>query len=63
MTSKYEKKLLWHPRQEDKFIVGGGSQLSLYEWAPGSSVIKLVTTQADLQYMKVSNAYYLGEQS
>ncbi|KAJ7067827.1 hypothetical protein C8F01DRAFT_1115851 [Mycena amicta] len=47
-----EKRLLWHPRQHNKFVVGGGSQATLYEWAPESHEIRHVTSQQDLQFMK-----------
>ncbi|KAF5346773.1 hypothetical protein D9756_010433 [Leucocoprinus leucothites] len=47
-----EKRLLWHPRQENKFLVGGGSQITLYEWASDYPRIRHVTSQQDLQYMK-----------
>ncbi|KAJ7929151.1 hypothetical protein B0H13DRAFT_2311009 [Mycena leptocephala] len=48
-----EKRLLWHPRQENKFIVGGGSQITLYEWAPDQQEIRHITSQHDLQFMKI----------
>ncbi|KAF9462363.1 hypothetical protein BDZ94DRAFT_738933 [Collybia nuda] len=47
-----EKRLLWHPRQENKFVVGGGSQITLYEWAPDYPEIRQITSQHDLQHMK-----------
>ncbi|KZP05522.1 hypothetical protein FIBSPDRAFT_765742 [Athelia psychrophila] len=47
-----DKRLLWHPRQENKFVVGGGSDITLYEWAPEKSEIRHVTSQHDLQFMK-----------
>ncbi|KXN85842.1 SEH-associated protein 4 [Leucoagaricus sp. SymC.cos] len=47
-----EKRLLWHPRQENKFAIGGGSQITLYEWAKEHPRIRHVTSQQDLQYMK-----------
>ncbi|KAJ7499365.1 hypothetical protein FB451DRAFT_1118430 [Mycena latifolia] len=47
-----EKRLLWHPRQENKFVVGGGSQITLYEWAPEQQEIRHITSQHDLQFMK-----------
>ncbi|KAJ7895961.1 hypothetical protein B0H14DRAFT_3081117 [Mycena olivaceomarginata] len=47
-----EKRLLWHPRQENKFVVGGGSQITLYEWAPDQHEIRHITSQHDLQFMK-----------
>ncbi|KAJ7163782.1 hypothetical protein C8R43DRAFT_988631 [Mycena crocata] len=47
-----DKRLLWHPRQENKFVVGGGSQITLYKWAPEQQEIRHVTSQHDLQFMK-----------
>ncbi|KAF8211587.1 hypothetical protein K438DRAFT_1807564 [Mycena galopus ATCC 62051] len=47
-----EKRLLWHPRQENKFVVGGGSQITLYEWTPEQQEIRRITSQHDLQFMK-----------
>ncbi|KAH7916597.1 hypothetical protein BJ138DRAFT_1201984 [Hygrophoropsis aurantiaca] len=47
-----EKRLLWHPRWENKFVVGGGSQMSLYQWAPEHTEIRHITSQHDLQFMK-----------
>ncbi|KAJ7667588.1 hypothetical protein DFH06DRAFT_1182943 [Mycena polygramma] len=47
-----EKRLLWHPRQENKFVVGGGTQITLYEWAPDQQEIRHITSQHDLQFMK-----------
>ncbi|KAJ7087262.1 hypothetical protein B0H15DRAFT_843273 [Mycena belliarum] len=47
-----DKRLLWHPRQENKFVVGGGSQITLYEWAPEQQEIRHITSQHDLQFMK-----------
>jgi hypothetical protein len=35
-------------------MVGGGSQMTMYEWAPEESEIRHVTSQNDLQFMKVS---------
>jgi hypothetical protein len=49
-----EKRLLWHPRRDNKFVVGGGSQITLYEWAPDYPEIRQITSQHDLQHMKVS---------
>ncbi|KAF7782973.1 hypothetical protein Agabi119p4_2349 [Agaricus bisporus var. burnettii] len=47
-----EKRLLWHPRHENKFVVGGGSQITLYEWEKEYPRIRHITSQQDLQYMK-----------
>ncbi|THH10667.1 hypothetical protein EW145_g1164 [Phellinidium pouzarii] len=52
MVSRVEKKVIWHPRQENKFIVGGGSQMTLFEWELNVPEFRLVTSQADLQLMK-----------
>lgn len=51
-----DKRLLWHPRQENKFVVGGGSDITLYEWAPDDPGIRHITSQHDLQFMKVRNS-------
>jgi len=34
-------------------VVGGGSQMTMYEWASEKSEIRHVTSQSDLQFMKV----------
>lgn len=49
-----EKHLLWHPRRQHKFVVGGGSQISMYEWAADRSEIRHLSSQSDLSFMKVS---------
>lgn len=48
-----EKRLLWHPRHDCKFVVGGGSQIILYEWAAEYLRIRHITSQQDLHQMKV----------
>jgi hypothetical protein len=57
-----EKRLLWHPRQGSKFVVGGGSDITLYEWAADQQEIRHVTAQHDLQFMKVGNYSSSGSQ-
>ncbi|OCH85554.1 hypothetical protein OBBRIDRAFT_739720 [Obba rivulosa] len=52
MGAQGEKRILWHPRHENKFVVGGNSQITLYEWHPASSEIKQLTSQLDLFLMK-----------
>ncbi|KZT65334.1 hypothetical protein DAEQUDRAFT_747081 [Daedalea quercina L-15889] len=52
MVAHNEKRLLWHPRRRNRFVVGGGSQITLYEWIPQSSEIMQVTAQQDLPIMK-----------
>ncbi|KDQ55662.1 hypothetical protein JAAARDRAFT_180432 [Jaapia argillacea MUCL 33604] len=52
MVVQSEKRLLWHPRRDNKFIVGGGSTIILYEWALNSPEIRHVTSQHDLSLMK-----------
>uniref|UniRef100_D8PQ50 MIOS-like alpha-solenoid domain-containing protein n=1 Tax=Schizophyllum commune (strain H4-8 / FGSC 9210) TaxID=578458 RepID=D8PQ50_SCHCM len=47
-----DRRLLWHPRQSNTFILGSGSYITLYEWNNSFPQIKHVTTQPDLQYMK-----------
>ncbi|KAK7693790.1 hypothetical protein QCA50_003362 [Cerrena zonata] len=47
-----DRRLLWHPRLDNKFLVGGGSQLTVYEWLPDLSEIKHVASKHDLQTLK-----------
>ena len=53
MVASSEKRLLWHPRGENKFVVGSLSQITLYEWRPEEPEIRQTTSQHDLQHMKV----------
>lgn len=52
--------MLWHPRGENRFIVGGGSQITLYEWSPDEPAIRHVTSQQDMQHMKVRLCLMFG---
>ncbi|OSC97421.1 hypothetical protein PYCCODRAFT_1419471 [Trametes coccinea BRFM310] len=52
MVAQADKRLLWHPRGQNKFVVGGSSQITLYEWLPQSSQIKQVASQMELNAMK-----------
>ncbi|KIY67134.1 hypothetical protein CYLTODRAFT_376717 [Cylindrobasidium torrendii FP15055 ss-10] len=47
-----DKRLLWDPRHGKRFVVGGGTQLTMYEWAPDQPEIRLVTAKHDLEFMK-----------
>jgi len=55
-----DKRLLWHPRHDNKFVVGGNSQITLYEWAAEYPEIRHVTSQHDLHFMKVGSFSGLG---
>ena len=52
-SDKSDKRLLWHPRGENKFVVGSSTQITLYEWRPEAPEIRHTTSQHDLQHMKV----------
>ncbi|KIK67254.1 hypothetical protein GYMLUDRAFT_37335 [Collybiopsis luxurians FD-317 M1] len=52
MPVQSEKRVLWHPRQSNKFVVGGGSQITLYEISDQHPEIRHVASQQDLQFMK-----------
>ena len=56
MVVQTEKRLIWHPRSDSKFLVAGASQITLYEWDPASSEIKHVTSKQDLNLMKVERS-------
>ncbi|VDB83247.1 unnamed protein product [Peniophora sp. CBMAI 1063] len=51
MVGQADRKILWHPRGENKFVVGGGSQVTLYEWSDEPSIVQLAS-QHDLSLMK-----------
>ena len=57
MVAQSDKRLVWHPRGQNKFIVGGSTQITLYEWLPHSSEIKQVASQLELTQMKVSFSF------
>ena len=48
-----DRRLLWHPRLDDKILVGGGSQITLYQWVADTTEIRQVTSKQDLNMMKV----------
>ncbi|KAI0266669.1 hypothetical protein BC834DRAFT_872947 [Gloeopeniophorella convolvens] len=52
MVSHLEKRIVWSPLGQNRFIVGGGSQLTLYDWSSEDSSIHHVASQHDLQSMK-----------
>ncbi|KAK2460109.1 hypothetical protein APHAL10511_007875 [Amanita phalloides] len=47
-----EKRLVWHPRRDDQFVVGGGTQITLYELAGEYPEIRHVTSRHDLYHMR-----------
>lgn len=52
MALQADKRIIWSPLRRHKFLVGGGSQLTLYDWSPDDSSVHHVTSQQDLQLMK-----------
>ncbi|KAI0041298.1 hypothetical protein FA95DRAFT_1526764 [Auriscalpium vulgare] len=52
MVASSDRRLLWNPRGENKFLVGGNAQITLYEWSPEEPAIRHVTSLQDLQLMK-----------
>lgn len=59
VSAVLERRAQWHPRHDNKFIVGGGSQITLYEWAADFAEIRHVTSQHDLQFMRVCAFVFL----
>lgn len=51
-TAQAEKQILWHPRSQSRFVVGGGSQISLYEWDSEQSEIRHLSSRSDFSFMK-----------
>jgi WD40 repeat protein len=54
MASQADKRIIWSPLRRPKFLVGGSSQLTLYDWSPEDSSVRHVASQQDLQLMKVT---------
>ncbi|KAA1475125.1 hypothetical protein DENSPDRAFT_873810 [Dentipellis sp. KUC8613] len=52
MVSQPERRVLWHPRGEDRFAVSSGSQIILYEYAPDEPAIRDIASQQDLSPFK-----------
>lgn len=48
-----DRRLLWHPRLDSKFLVGGGTQVTVYELLPNSSQSRYVASKHDLPALKV----------
>ncbi|KAI0699585.1 hypothetical protein BC835DRAFT_1267644 [Cytidiella melzeri] len=44
MASQAERRVLWHPTLNSRFVVGSSSQVTLYQWLSESSEIKHVTS-------------------
>ena len=55
-----DKRLAWHPKHENRFLVGGGASITLYEYRPDSE-IHHITALHDLQLMKVGTGSCLYE--
>ena len=49
-----DRQLLWHPRLDYKFLVGGGSQVTAYELLPDSNQSKYVASKHDIAPLKVT---------
>ena len=58
MVSSNGRRVLWHPRLDNRFIVGNASQVTLYQWLSESSEIKHVTSSyvQDAITIKVSRS-------
>ncbi|KAI0093092.1 hypothetical protein BDY19DRAFT_883102 [Irpex rosettiformis] len=44
MATQTERRVMWHPRLDNRFVVGNPSQVTLYQWLSESSEIKHVTS-------------------
>jgi hypothetical protein len=52
-----DKRLVWHPRRDDEFVVGGGTQITLYGLAKEYPGIRQLASRNDLLHMRVSSLY------
>lgn len=48
-----DKRLVWHPRRDDEFVVGGGTQITLYSLAREYPEIRQIASRNDLHHMRV----------
>lgn len=48
-----DKRLVWHPRRYDEFVVGGGTQITLYGLAREYPEIRQLASRNDLHHMRV----------
>jgi hypothetical protein len=55
-----DKRAVWHPRRDDRFVVGGGTQIALYELAREFPEIRHVTSRHDLHHMRVRPSHYFA---
>lgn len=49
----HERRLSWHPRRENQFVVSGASQISLFDWSPETHQFNHIASQHDLQSLRV----------
>jgi hypothetical protein len=59
MVAQTDRRAIWHPRHPDKFAVGGGANISLYEWSKEEGNIRRAASYDDLQHMKASTVLHL----
>ncbi|KAI9507918.1 hypothetical protein F5148DRAFT_1276009 [Russula earlei] len=52
MTSHSEKRITWSPLGQNRFVVGRGSQITLYDWSPEDSSTHSVASQQCSQHIK-----------
>jgi len=54
-----DKRLVWHPRRDDEFVVGGGTQITLYGLGKEFPEIRQLASRNDLHHMRGRYCYFL----
>ncbi|CAE6368927.1 unnamed protein product [Rhizoctonia solani] len=52
MQASVRRQVIWDPLGSDRFIVGGSSEVKLYQWSPQAGEVRTLATQSDLVHMR-----------
>ncbi|EUC66944.1 WD repeat protein, putative [Rhizoctonia solani AG-3 Rhs1AP] len=52
MQASVRRQVLWDPLGSDRFIVGGNSEVKLYQWNSHAGEVKILASQSELTHMR-----------
>ncbi|KAG9093776.1 hypothetical protein FS749_013755, partial [Ceratobasidium sp. UAMH 11750] len=52
MQASLRRQALWDPLGSDRFIVGGNSEVKLYQWNSKAGEVRTIASQSDLAHMR-----------
>ena len=58
-----DKRVVWHPRLNDQFVVGGGTQITLFELGHEYPEIRQAASRNELHHMRVRRTTILQRQT